>query len=134
MIWLKLWLMGCLTPPVPVQSVLLGSSLTSSGCRKLRQLAAAAVPYVPGLASSALYCLLCCCPSTPLYRCQPPSRCCLPLQCRNVLLKSAGSDARGFVAKVSDFGLSVRMDPSETHVSNVYQVGLNKAALRMRKQ
>lgn len=38
------------------------------------------------------------------------------------MLKSAGSDARGFVAKVSDFGLSVRMDPSETHVSNVYQV------------
>jgi hypothetical protein len=39
-----------------------------------------------------------------------------------VLLKSAGADARGFVAKVSDFGLSVRMDPTETHVSNVYQV------------
>jgi hypothetical protein len=39
-----------------------------------------------------------------------------------VLLKSAGADTRGFVAKVSDFGLSVRMDPSETHVSNMYQV------------
>lgn len=43
-------------------------------------------------------------------------------QARNVLLKSAGADARGFVAKVSDFGLSVKMDPAETHVSNVYQV------------
>jgi len=44
------------------------------------------------------------------------------LQARNVLLKSAGGDQRGFVAKVSDFGLSVRMDPMETHISNVYQV------------
>eukprot|EP00775_Hariotina_reticulata_P011706 gene11706-11851_t len=43
------------------------------------------------------------------------------LKARNVLLKSAGGDARGFVAKVSDFGLSVRMDPTETHISNVYQ-------------
>ncbi|WIA08255.1 hypothetical protein OEZ85_007699 [Tetradesmus obliquus] len=50
------------------------------------------------------------------------------LKCRNVLLKSAGSDARGFVAKVSDFGLSVRMDPSETHVSNVYQGTLTHMA------
>jgi hypothetical protein len=38
-----------------------------------------------------------------------------------VLLKSAGNDTRGFVAKVSDFGLSMRIDPSETHVSNFYQ-------------
>jgi serine/threonine protein kinase len=54
----------------------------------------------------------------------PPSSTSLPLQARNVLLKSAGADSRGFVAKVSDFGLSVRLDPSQTHVSNVYQVGL----------
>lgn len=38
-----------------------------------------------------------------------------------MLLKSAGNDMRGFVAKVSDFGLSMRIDPSETHVSNFYQ-------------
>lgn len=50
------------------------------------------------------------------------------LQARNVLLKSAGDDVRGFMAKVSDFGLSVRMDPAETHVSNVYQVWLKEGA------
>jgi serine/threonine protein kinase len=46
---------------------------------------------------------------------------CIAAQARNVLLKSAGGDARGFVAKVSDFGLSMRIDPTETHVSNFYQ-------------
>jgi hypothetical protein len=49
-----------------------------------------------------------------------PAGCFTP-QARNVLLKSAGGDARGFVAKVSDFGLSMRIDPTETHVSNFYQ-------------
>jgi serine/threonine protein kinase len=45
-----------------------------------------------------------------------------------VLLKSAGGDDRGFVAKVSDFGLSMRIDPSETHVSNFYQGTLTHMA------
>jgi serine/threonine protein kinase len=62
-------------------------------------------------------------------------------QARNVLLKSAaaagaaGSDgkssqaaARGFVAKVSDFGLSMAMDPTETHISNFYQGTLTHMA------
>lgn len=50
------------------------------------------------------------------------------MQARNVLLKSAGGDARGFVAKVSDFGLSVKIDPTETHVSNIHQVRLDVCA------
>lgn len=28
------------------------------------------------------------------------------------------------MAKVADFGLSMRIDPAATHVSNIYQVGL----------
>lgn len=45
-------------------------------------------------------------------------------QARNILLKSSGgADGRPFVAKVADFGLSMRIDPAATHVSNVYQVG-----------
>ncbi|GFR51737.1 hypothetical protein Agub_g14113, partial [Astrephomene gubernaculifera] len=44
------------------------------------------------------------------------------LKARNILLKSGGcGDGRPYVAKVADFGLSMRMDPHETHVSNVYQ-------------
>jgi serine/threonine protein kinase len=57
-------------------------------------------------------------------------------QARNVLLKSAaantkisaGGDARGFVAKVSDFGLSTAIDSTETHISNFYQGTLNHMA------
>ena len=37
------------------------------------------------------------------------------------MLKRSG-DTRGFTAKVADFGLSVRMDHLETHMSNVFQV------------
>lgn len=51
--------------------------------------------------------------------------CCatLCLQARNILLKSSGgAEGRPFVAKVADFGLSMRIDPDATHVSNVYQV------------
>lgn len=44
------------------------------------------------------------------------------LKPRNVLLKGSSMDARGFVAKVADFGLSVRIDPMETHISNSFQV------------
>eukprot|EP00798_Chlamydomonas_sp_ICE-L_P029341 gene29341-8895_t len=39
----------------------------------------------------------------------------------NVLLKSNGSEGRGFCAKVADFGLSVQMDGAATHMSNVFQ-------------
>ncbi|GLI62400.1 hypothetical protein VaNZ11_005017 [Volvox africanus] len=42
------------------------------------------------------------------------------LKPRNVLLKGSTTDPRGFVAKVADFGLSMRLDPSETHVSNAF--------------
>jgi hypothetical protein len=46
------------------------------------------------------------------------------VQARNILLKSSGGDGRKFVAKVADFGLSMRIDPAATHVSNVFQVRL----------
>ncbi|KAF8060038.1 serine/threonine-protein kinase [Scenedesmus sp. PABB004] len=39
------------------------------------------------------------------------------LKVRNVLLKSDGSSERGCVAKVADFGLAVRMENADTHVS-----------------
>ena len=38
------------------------------------------------------------------------------------MLKSSGSEGRGVVAKVADFGLSVKMDHMETHLSNAFQV------------
>ncbi len=44
------------------------------------------------------------------------------LQASNVLLKSSASDGRGVVAKVADFGLSVKMDITQTHMSNLWQV------------
>ncbi|KAG2453166.1 hypothetical protein HYH02_002490 [Chlamydomonas schloesseri] len=42
------------------------------------------------------------------------------LKSRNVLLKGSTHDPRGFVAKVADFGLSMRLDHDETHVSNAF--------------
>lgn len=39
------------------------------------------------------------------------------LKVRNVLLKSDGSSERGCIAKVADFGLAVKMDHQDTHVS-----------------
>ncbi|GIL91280.1 hypothetical protein Vretifemale_18849, partial [Volvox reticuliferus] len=42
------------------------------------------------------------------------------LKPRNVLLKGSTTDPRGFMAKVADFGLSMRLDPQETHVSNAF--------------
>ncbi|GLC56027.1 hypothetical protein PLESTB_001056700 [Pleodorina starrii] len=42
------------------------------------------------------------------------------LKPRNVLLKGSTTDPRGFVAKVADFGLSMRLNPDETHVSNAF--------------
>jgi serine/threonine protein kinase len=43
------------------------------------------------------------------------------LKARNVMLKSGG-EGRTVVAKVADFGLSVKMDVMETHISSVFQV------------
>ena len=54
------------------------------------------------------------------------------LKARNVLLKTAPSgDARGFVAKVADFGLSLQLPDGASHVSGVYQ-GTMVRALRGR--
>lgn len=44
------------------------------------------------------------------------------LKPHNVLLRLSPADARGFVAKVADFGLSVRMRGSQTHVSGTAHV------------
>ncbi len=41
------------------------------------------------------------------------------LKTQNILIKSSGAEARGFVAKISDFGLSVKMDSNETHISGM---------------
>jgi len=38
-----------------------------------------------------------------------------------VLLKSTGTDPRGWTAKVCDFGLSIRIDPGATHISDLFQ-------------
>jgi serine/threonine protein kinase len=50
------------------------------------------------------------------------------LKVRNVLLKSDAS-ARGCIAKVADFGLAVRMDCNDTHVSAFQVMTLNKLIL-----
>ncbi|MEW5313559.1 MAG: hypothetical protein WDW38_005117 [Sanguina aurantia] len=39
------------------------------------------------------------------------------LKASNILLKSSLGDNRGFIAKVSDFGLSTKIDASATHIS-----------------
>ena len=39
------------------------------------------------------------------------------------MLKSSGSEGRGVIAKVADFGLAVKIDAGEqTHMSNMFQV------------
>jgi serine/threonine protein kinase len=43
------------------------------------------------------------------------------LQALNVLLQSSTDSPKGFTAKVADFGLSVKMLHTETHVSNMFQ-------------
>ncbi len=43
------------------------------------------------------------------------------LQARNVLLKSEGGAGSSVIGKVADFGLSLKMDHMETHISAVYQ-------------
>ena len=37
------------------------------------------------------------------------------------MLKSSGCEGRGIIAKIADFGLSVKIDHKETHMSNVFQ-------------
>lgn len=43
------------------------------------------------------------------------------LKPRNILMKANPTSRRGFIAKVADFGLSLRVSPEETHVSNAFQ-------------
>lgn len=43
------------------------------------------------------------------------------LKARNIMLKSSGAEGRGASAKVADFGLAVKMDHLETHMSNAFQ-------------
>ncbi|WIA08278.1 hypothetical protein OEZ85_007721 [Tetradesmus obliquus] len=50
------------------------------------------------------------------------------LKARNVMLSTGNADGRGIVGKVGDFGLSLKMDHMETHVSNVYQGTLTHMA------
>ena len=53
------------------------------------------------------------------------------LKVRNVLLKSDGSGGRGVIAKVADFGLAVRVENMDTHVS-AFQVRLVGVGLNLR--
>ncbi|GLI63679.1 hypothetical protein VaNZ11_006717 [Volvox africanus] len=51
------------------------------------------------------------------------------LKATNVMLKSTGSDSgRGVTAKVADFGLSVRLDHTATHISHAFQGSLTHMA------
>ncbi|KXZ47893.1 hypothetical protein GPECTOR_32g506 [Gonium pectorale] len=51
------------------------------------------------------------------------------LKARNVMLKSSGTEGRGVVCKVADFGLAVKMDTVEqTHMSGMYQGTLTHMA------
>ncbi|KAG2453178.1 hypothetical protein HYH02_002502 [Chlamydomonas schloesseri] len=52
------------------------------------------------------------------------------LKARNVLLKSTGGgeSGRGLIAKVADFGLSTRMERTETHLSGCFQGTLTHMA------
>jgi serine/threonine protein kinase len=43
------------------------------------------------------------------------------LKAQNVLLRSAGGEPSGVIPKLADFGLSVKLDGQETHVSSLYQ-------------
>lgn len=53
------------------------------------------------------------------------------LKARNIMLKSSGSEGRGVTSKVADFGLAVRMDHMETHLSNAFQVRHSQVLLRV---
>lgn len=50
------------------------------------------------------------------------------LKAANVMLKTSGSEGRGIVAKVADFGLSVSLNPTQTHCSNLFQGTLTHMA------
>jgi len=52
----------------------------------------------------------------------------LDLKTRNILLASSGAEGKGVTCKVSDFGLSVRMDHLETHVSSLFHGTLTHMA------
>uniref|UniRef100_A0A7S3VTM3 Protein kinase domain-containing protein n=1 Tax=Dunaliella tertiolecta TaxID=3047 RepID=A0A7S3VTM3_DUNTE len=52
----------------------------------------------------------------------------LDLKTRNILLSSSGAEGKGVICKVSDFGLSVRMENMETHVSSLFQGTLTHMA------
>lgn len=54
------------------------------------------------------------------------------LKARNVMLATGGTDGRGCVAKVADFGLSLKMDHMETHISAVYQGTMTHMAPEVR--
>ncbi|GAX79558.1 hypothetical protein CEUSTIGMA_g6999.t1 [Chlamydomonas eustigma] len=43
------------------------------------------------------------------------------LKAQNVLLQSCSNEARGVVAKISDFGLSLQMDDADSHISKMFQ-------------
>lgn len=47
---------------------------------------------------------------------------------RNVMLSTGSTDGRGIVGKVGDFGLSLKMDVNETHISQVFQGTLSHMA------
>ncbi|KAF5831662.1 kinase-like domain-containing protein, partial [Dunaliella salina] len=52
----------------------------------------------------------------------------LDLKTHNILLSSSSAEGKGLICKVSDFGLSVRMDHLETHVSSLFQGTLTHMA------
>ncbi len=61
-------------------------------------------------------------------RLPPPAYHLPPPQARNIMLKSSGTEGRGVVAKVADFGLSTRMEHAETHLSSCFQGTLTHMA------
>jgi hypothetical protein len=43
--------------------------------------------------------------------------------CRNVLLRGTGGAlGRGCTAKISDFGLAIKLSENSTHIDNIFQV------------
>ena len=45
-----------------------------------------------------------------------------------MMLSTGSTDGRGIVGKVGDFGLSLKMDVNETHISQVFQGTLSHMA------
>lgn len=46
------------------------------------------------------------------------------------MLSTGSTDGRGVVGKVGDFGLSLKMDRHETHISQVFQGTLSHMVMR----